>query len=49
MAVSKRILDLIALALQDRVLTFKERQIITESAMKEGTPELEVNAVIDNM
>jgi hypothetical protein len=49
MAVSKRILDLIALALQDRVLTFKERQIIMEAAVKEGTSEAEINAVIDNM
>ena len=49
MAVSKHILDLITLALQDRVLTFKERQTIVEAAEKEGTATAEVNAVMDNM
>ena len=49
MAVSKHILDLITLALQDRVLTFKERQTIIEAAEKEGTATAEVNAVMDNM
>ncbi len=49
MAVSKRILDLIALALQDRVLTFKERQTIVQTATNEGVAEAEINAVLDNM
>ena len=49
MAVSKHILDLITLALQDRVLTFKERQTIVEAAGKEGTAEAEITAVLDNM
>lgn len=49
MAVSKHILDLINLALQDRVLTFKERQTIIEAAEHEGTAAAEINAVMDNM
>jgi len=49
MAISKKTLDLINLALQDRVLTFKERQVIVENATKEGTPTAEINALIDNM
>ena len=49
MAVSKHILDLITLALQDRVLTFKERQTIVQTATNEGVNEAEINAVLDNM
>ncbi len=49
MAVSKHILDLIALALQDRVLTYKERQTIVAEAIEGGTPAEEINAVLDNM
>ncbi|MBO4773136.1 MAG: zinc ribbon domain-containing protein [Bacteroidales bacterium] len=49
MAVTKRILDLITLALQDRVLTFKERQTIVQTATNEGVAEAEINAVLDNM
>ena len=36
MAISKHIKDLVALALQDRVLTYKERQTIIEEAKKTG-------------
>ena len=49
MAISKKTYDLITLALYDRVLTYKERQTIVDSATKEGTPLQEINAVIDNM
>jgi len=49
MAISKQTLDLINLALQDRVLTFKERRVIVENATKEGTPLEEINTVLDNM
>ena len=49
MAVSKKIFDLTRLALQDRVLTFKERQTIVKVALEEGVPELEINAFLDNM
>ena len=44
MAVSKHILDLITLALQDRVLTFKERQTIVEAAEKAAQPQPPVQA-----
>lgn len=49
MAISKKILDLAHLALSDRVLTYTERQTIAKAAMEEGTPEVEINAVLDNM
>lgn len=49
MAVSKKIVDLTRLALQDRVLTFTERQTIIKTALSEGVPEAEINAFLDNM
>lgn len=49
MAVSKKILDLINLALQDKVLTHKERHIIETTAMSEGVDKREINALMDNM
>ncbi|MBO4244290.1 MAG: zinc ribbon domain-containing protein, partial [Bacteroidales bacterium] len=49
MAISKKILDLAHLDLSDRVLTFTDRQTIVKAAMEEGTPEVEINAVLDNM
>ena len=49
MAISKHTLDLIKLALEDRELTFKERQVIVEAAVKEGASVAEINAVLDNM
>ena len=49
MAVSKHIIDLVNLALQDRVLTFTERQTIVQTAINEGVSEAEINAVLDNM
>ena len=49
MAISKHTLDLIKLALEDRELTFKERQVIVDAAVKEGASVAEINAVLDNM
>lgn len=49
MAVSKEILELARLALQDRVLTFTERQTIVQKALSEGVSAAEINAVLDNM
>ena len=49
MAISKHILDLVTLALQDRELTFTERNTIIQKAVEEGTAVAEINAVIDNM
>ncbi|MBQ3657856.1 MAG: zinc ribbon domain-containing protein [Bacteroidales bacterium] len=49
MAVSKKIIDLTTLALKDRVLTLKERQVIVNAALNEGTSEKEVNMFLDNM
>lgn len=43
MAISKKIAQLTALALKDKVLTFVERQTIVKSAMLEGVPEDEIN------
>ena len=37
MPVSKHIAGLTALALQDRILTYKERQVIVKEAVKEGS------------
>ena len=48
MAISNHIIDLTALALQDRVLTFKERQTIVRAAEKEGISTREINTYIDN-
>lgn len=48
MPISKQIQDLTALALKDRVLTFMERQVIIESATKEGVSEAEINAYLDD-
>lgn len=42
-------MDLAHLALSDRVLTYTERQTIAKAAMEEGTPEEEINTVLDNM
>jgi len=49
MAVSKKIVDLTRLALQDRVLTYTERQTIVKVALDEGISEQEINAFLDNM
>ncbi|MBQ2097417.1 MAG: hypothetical protein II480_04505 [Bacteroidales bacterium] len=48
MPISKHIADLTHLALRDRVLTFKERQVIVEAALKEGTNIQEINAFLDD-
>ena len=47
MAIPKHIIDLTALALQDRVLTFKERQTIIVEALKAGVTAEEINHYID--
>lgn len=48
MAISKNIIDLTALALKDRVLTFVERKVIIDAAMKEGVSSEEINSYLDN-
>lgn len=47
MAIPKHIIDLTALALQDRVLTFNERQTIVVEAEKAGVAAEEINRYID--
>ena len=47
MAVSKYIKDLVALALQDRVMTFTERQTIIKAAVAENVPKKEIKKYID--
>ncbi|MBR4267114.1 MAG: zinc ribbon domain-containing protein [Bacteroidales bacterium] len=49
MAVSKKIIELTKLALVDRVLTYKEREVIVKNAIAEGVSEAEINAFLDNM
>ena len=49
MAVSKKIIELTRLALEDRMLTFKEREVIVKNAVAEGVLETEINAFLDNM
>lgn len=48
MAISKHIIDLTTLALKDRVLTFVERKVIIDAAMKEGVSTDEINSYLDN-
>ena len=48
MAISKKVKDLVALALQDRVLTFKERQTIINAALKEGVAFEEIDKYIND-
>lgn len=48
MAISTNIKNLTDLALRDRVLTYKERQVIVEAALKEGTNIQEINAFLDD-
>ena len=43
MAISQRIKDHVTLALQDRVLTDKERQVIVAMAMQEGATFQEID------
>ncbi len=47
MAISSHIINLTALALKDRVLTYTERQTIMNAAMQEGVSAQEINAYID--
>ena len=47
MAISKHIIDLVALALQDRILTYKERQTIIKEAKNTGVNVKETVAYID--
>ena len=48
MPVSKHIAGLTALALQDRILTYNERQVIVKEAVKEGTSLQEINSYLDD-
>ncbi len=48
MAINKKIIDLTALALSDRVLTITERKTIVSAALNDGIPEAEINAYLDN-
>ena len=47
-SIPQKIQDLIALALQDRVLTYKERQIIVSEAVNTGMDESTINRYIDD-
>ena len=47
MAISKHILDLVTLALQDRVLTYKERQAILQEAKNTGSNVKDTEEYID--
>ena len=48
MAIPQKIIDLATLALQDRVLTFKERETIVAEALKMGVNRVEINAYLTN-
>ena len=47
MAISQRVKDLTAIALQDRIITYKERQTIMKAALKDGASKNEINAYIN--
>ena len=47
MAIPKKIIDITSLALQDRILTHKERQTIVAEALKMGVDEVEISRFID--
>ena len=49
MAIPKRIKELTALALKDRVLTYKERKTIVQEALNSCVPIEEINNYIDTM
>ena len=46
--IPQKIQDLTALALQDRVLTFNEREVIVQAAIKAGVFETRINEYLDN-
>ena len=46
MAIPKKIIDLTTLALQDRVLTFRERETIVAEALKMGVSQEEIDAYL---
>lgn len=48
MTISDNIKHLTDLALKDRVLTYKERQVIVEAAVKEGVAKEQIDAYLDN-
>ena len=48
MSVPAHIQSLVSLALADRVLTFRERSTIVDTAIKAGVPEQEINSFIDS-
>jgi hypothetical protein len=47
MSISKKTAGLTALALRDRILTYKERQVIVKEAVKEGSSMQEINSYLD--
>ena len=47
MAISQRVKDLTAIALQDRLITYTERQTIIKAALKDGASKNEINAYIN--
>ncbi|MBQ1697587.1 MAG: zinc ribbon domain-containing protein [Bacteroidales bacterium] len=48
MAISNKVKKLVALALQDRIITHKERQVIVETAMQEGATFQEIDRYISD-
>lgn len=48
MAIPKKIIDLTTLALQDRVLTFRERETIVAEALEMGVSQEEIDAYLTN-
>ena len=48
MPISDNIKKLTDLALTDRILTYKERQVIAETALKEGISQQEINSYLDD-
>ena len=48
MQISDNIKKLIDLALSDRILTYKERLVIEDAALKEGISKQEINAYLDD-
>ena len=48
MAIPKKIIDLTTLALQDRVLTYKERETIVTEALNMGVSQMEIDLYLTN-
>lgn len=47
MIIPQNIIDLVNLAISDNNITFKERELIVEAALKEGISEKEINEYIN--